>query len=626
MIDTEFTNSMDFMLGCNYWDSASGTDMWKNWNEQVVEDDLAALEKCGVKHLRIFPNWRDFQPVDKYWHWAGVLTDYYTPKDAECSAPDYVDMRMVRHFKKFCEIADKHGMTITASLLTGWMSGRLFFPPAIANKDLMTDTEALMLTNRYITKLVTEFKDIKNIVMWDLGNECNCMQRVEDKKAAYLWTTVVSNAIRAVDNTRPIASGMHSLSDDESGVWQIKHQGELCDMLTTHPYPSPTIKNDIEPANKMRSTVVPTAQTEWYAGISGKPAMIQEQGSFSDLAASPEAAADFVRVNILSAWANNLKGYLWWCGMEHLLLTEPPYNWSMIERSLGMVYVDRTPKPVGREIKRMSDLISGLPKVTSKRTDGVCVLTDWEREVKATATYTLAKQAGINVGFKSIGDNIGDTDLIIVPSAHSDTFFSKDTYDDIINRVQNGATLVLSVSNVHFCDFEKNFGLRSRGMARMNKTHTAHFPFGDINYSSEKEILLESAGAEILAVNEENNPVFTKFKLGKGYTYLLNFDMEFAASKTYNVYCESPLMSDIYKMVDKVSEKAKDYAVYTNDSRVGVTESGCEDGTRIVTVINYSDEDISNLEYTVKDGVNLVPLYGSLDNLPHCDAAIFKIV
>lgn len=37
-----------FMLGCNYWDSVSGTDMWKNWNEDVVRADLAALRRCYI--------------------------------------------------------------------------------------------------------------------------------------------------------------------------------------------------------------------------------------------------------------------------------------------------------------------------------------------------------------------------------------------------------------------------------------------------------------------------------------------------------------------------------------------------------------------------------------------------
>lgn len=617
-------NKKEFMIGCNYWDSASGTDMWRNWKEEVVRKDLAALKACGVRHLRVFPNWRDFQPVDKYWGWSAKPAGYYTPKEAECQKPDYVDMRMVRRFRKFAEIAAENDMELTVSLLTGWMSGRLFFPPALANKNIMTDPEALALTNRYITKLVTEFCDIENIVMWDLGNECNCMQRVANKDEAYVWTYTVSNAIRAIDKTRPIASGMHALAEEDECVWSIKDQGELCDMLTTHPYPSPTIKNDIEPANKMRSTIFPTAQSEFYAGVSNRPCMIQEQGSFSDLSANPEMAADFARVNIFSAWANNLKGYLWWCGMEHLLLEEPPYNWSMIERSLGMLKLDRTPKKIGEAFRKASEVIKELPVVYKKRTDAVCLLTDRDRQEKGMVSYVLAKQAGINIEFKVFGDKLPQTDLILVPSCHGDTFFDKETSDEIFERVKNGTTLFMSASRIHMCEFEEHFGLRSLGMAQMGCTHTAHFPFGDITYTSEKEILLESAGAQILAANEQDNPVFTKFQYGKGYVYLLNFDLELSAVRKYDAFNQKPHIAGIYKMVDKVRELAADYKIYTDDVRVGVTELDTSDGL-VLALINYSDEDISDFRYCVKAGYKVEILYGNLEQIPHCDAVLVKV-
>ena len=38
-----------FVIGVNYWDSKSGTDMWKNWDPAAVEEDLAALEAFGVR-------------------------------------------------------------------------------------------------------------------------------------------------------------------------------------------------------------------------------------------------------------------------------------------------------------------------------------------------------------------------------------------------------------------------------------------------------------------------------------------------------------------------------------------------------------------------------------------------
>ncbi len=615
----------DFLLGCNYWDSASGTDMWKNWDESVIKADLAALKKIGVKHLRVFPNWRDFQPVDKYLTYQGAQREYFVPKGAECEAPDYVDKKMIRRFKRFAEIANSYEMELTVSLLTGWMSGRLFFPPALQNKGLLTDDEALTLTNRYVTKLVNEFKSIPNIVMWDLGNECNCIERVSSRFAAYNWSAAVRNAIRAADPERPIASGMHALSaeDDGGNYWFIKDQGELCDLLTTHPYPSPTIHNDIEPMNQMRSTIVPTAQSELYAGVSGKPCMIQEQGCFSETLGNETAAADFLRVNAISAWANNLKGYLWWCGMEHELLTEPPYSWSMIERNLGLLKVDRSPKAVGKEMLKVSKLIEVLPNIQPKRTDAVCVLPKGARQDKAIVAYILAKQAGINLSIINCCDDLPKTNIIIFPGCCGGAFVNKEDYDKLFERVEQGASLYVSAFNAQFCEFEKKFGLRSLGMAKKQKQHTAHFPFGSIEYFNEKEILLEANGAEVLAVNEEGNPVFTKHRLGKGFVYLLNFGLEQIAAERYNAYDESFGLYKVYQLIEAVEKAADDYLIRINDPCIGVTESACQDGY-IVTAVNYSNKTVA-LNYSVKKGYVVEIIYGNSSNLRGCDATIFKV-
>ena len=34
-----------FFVGCNYWASHAGIYMWRNWNAEQVEQDLATLEK-----------------------------------------------------------------------------------------------------------------------------------------------------------------------------------------------------------------------------------------------------------------------------------------------------------------------------------------------------------------------------------------------------------------------------------------------------------------------------------------------------------------------------------------------------------------------------------------------------
>ncbi len=39
---------MTFILGCNYWASNAGIEMWKNWDENAIRDDLKILSESGI--------------------------------------------------------------------------------------------------------------------------------------------------------------------------------------------------------------------------------------------------------------------------------------------------------------------------------------------------------------------------------------------------------------------------------------------------------------------------------------------------------------------------------------------------------------------------------------------------
>ena len=53
----------EFFVGCNYWARNAGMYMWSDWRPDVVERELAELSKYGVRVMRVFPLWSDFQPL-----------------------------------------------------------------------------------------------------------------------------------------------------------------------------------------------------------------------------------------------------------------------------------------------------------------------------------------------------------------------------------------------------------------------------------------------------------------------------------------------------------------------------------------------------------------------------------
>ena len=53
----------EFFVGCNYWAKNAGMYMWSQWRPDVVEQELSALAQHGVRVMRVFPLWSDFQPL-----------------------------------------------------------------------------------------------------------------------------------------------------------------------------------------------------------------------------------------------------------------------------------------------------------------------------------------------------------------------------------------------------------------------------------------------------------------------------------------------------------------------------------------------------------------------------------
>jgi len=422
---------------------------------------------------------------------------------------------------------------------------------------------------------------------------------------------------------------MHGLSSEEGAVWSIADQGELTDMLTCHPYPSPTVGGDVTPANRLRCTMIPTAQLAYYSGISGKPAMIEEQGTFSDMLINREGAADFLRVNMFSGRANGSRGYLWWCGMEHLALTKPPYSWSMIERELGLVDIDRNPKPVGREMKAAAAVLEAMPVLSDKLIDGVCVLpretNHWQ---SAAPAYILAKQAGLELTFRASTQinrtsDLPDAGFYLVPTISGWAALRKEAYDALLEKAAGGASVLFTISNGFVTEFEKVTGMTSNGMM-ISGGDTMTFEDGTslpIQYA--KKFMLDSIGATVLARDSSGSPVFTVNEYGSGRIYMLYFPLETMLWNRPLAFTgeEQPDYTRIYRTA--ASEVLDSHPCTVNCSQIGMTLHPCGDGYYAV-LVNYDDR-THDARLTVKDGFEATAVYGDTAAITKCSMAIIKL-
>lgn len=619
---------MDYMIGVNYWGSKWGTEMWANWDAESVEKDLCTLAQYGVNTLRVFPNWRDFQPLHKLYGYLGEFNEYRLHGKYPMTDEYGLDTDCMAHFDELIGLAGRYGIRLVVSIVTGWMSGRLFVPPALEGKNLINDPEALMLESKFVRGFVRALREREEIVAWDIGNECNCMSDAGSREAAYVWTAMITNVIRAEDKSRPVLSGMHGLVNrHKDGYWTIEDQAELCDVLCTHPYPSPSTGADIDPLNGLRSSILPTAQMNYYSAVGGKPCMIQEIGSFSQMVGNGEIAADWLRVNLFSSWSNGSMGYLWWCAHEQSQLAFPPYTWVMIERELGLLRTDLTPKPVALEMKRIAEIIKALPALPAKTSDAVCIANGGKSFWGPAATsYILAKEAGFDLSFRHYKQHtIPKADLYFFPCAKGWQCMPKETYDTLLGYVLDGASLCISIEDAQLTESDTVFGLLSDGMQKRTGKKTVDFDGTPLTVAHKTEFLMRPTTAEVLARDEKRNVIFSRNAYGKGYVYYLGFPMEKMLWEAEGLLVD-PEEKPYYKIYQTVAEKVlakKPIRSLTPD--IGMTIHPVDENNCYAVAVNYSAKE-KNCNFMLAEGWRIKEVhYGNTDTLTKGEMTVLSL-
>ena len=635
-----------FSLGCNYWASHAGTAMWTNWQPKVVQEDFAKLAAHGLEKLRVFPLWPDFQPITQMWGGGGARVEIRLGEDPLPFDPigqAGVSRIMLGRYADLCDLAQAAGLKIIAGLVTGWMSGRLFVPPALEGRNPITDPISLAWQTKFVKAFVTNLRDHEAIIAWDLGNECNCMGPAPSREAAYVWTSSIATSIRWADATRPIVSGMHSLSTpvgSQDNPWTIDDQGALTDILTTHPYPYWTRHTRTDAVNALRTTFHATAETRFYGDISGKPCFAEEIGTMGPMIAGDQVSADFARVNLFSLWANDCRGFFWWCAHDQTLLTHAPYDWNGVESELGLLRNDGTPKPVLQEMAAFRQFLNSLPftELPKCRTDAVCLLThnqdDW---AVAYGAYILGKQAKLNLSFRHIQQSIPEAQVYLLPSLKGANCIPRRQWLDLVERTKAGATLYISLGDGVVPHFNKIAGIELLTRASMSEPLKIIFGGPDgpsLSLTGGDDLVIEARGAEVLATVAKNgSPAVWRHRLGKGNVVVCVAPLELHVTLTRGAFDDAAMpYSRIYEEIARTVSIPRLLTVKSES--LAVTEHALGDGRTAVVAINHSGAQqvvlAAHAEGVVlsevwRGDVNAKKAGSLLLTLPPHDAAVFAL-
>ena len=587
----------DFLTGCNYWSSESGIRMWRDWSEHAVEKDFVTLKESGMNSVRLFPLWSDFQPVSWAFGCAGDHVELVMPDGSPLQEKGVkhfgLDPVMMGRFRKVADLALKYELKLVVGLLTGWMSGALFVPPALSDKNLFTHPDALYLETLFLRGFVSEMKDHPAIIAWEPGNECNCLADCPDAVTSWNWIDRIVSTIRLADPSRPVFSGMHGSLVNPKACWNQRILGELTDALTTHPYPAFTPNCGRSALNTIPAVCHATAETLFYQA-SGKPAFIEEIGSFGPEYLSDERTEAYLRTVLYSAYAHGLGGVLWWCAFAFDKCAEQhPYRWVAMERNLGAFDADRRQLGAARAVKRFRQEIRELPygKLPPRRVDCTVVATQSPEMWKASyGSFILSMQAGFEVEFCDIaaGAPLPDSRFYLVPCITGFNVMPLVKYRQLLKAASDGAAVCFTASSGMLQPFGSEFGCRVDYRAELPEKILFTLDGCNEIFEAESPVTrhLLADGCKVLGKDSAGHPVLIRKSYGKGQLIYLNVPIEFGGitpeCKLFRVYRKIAELAGV-QCPDKAPE-------------VGITHHPLPDDGEIRISINYADYEAGGMK------------------------------
>lgn len=578
-----------FEVGCNYWARHAGVYMWRDWDARQVEKDLDLLAAHGMTVLRVFPLWPDFQPLTAEYGGCGAFRGY-TQNGGPIKNYAAVDDSMIDRFRYLCDVAEKRGIKLVVGLVTGWMSGRLFVPPALEGKNVLVDPDAIAWQCRFVRYFVDSLKNHPAIAAWDLGNESNCMGDARPEQL-WLWMHAVSSEIRVNDPSRPVVSGMHSVKTLKDANVNVRQQSELVDWLTTHPYPLWTPECNLEQFDSLRNGCHPACETTLYANLSGRPAFVEEAGSMGPGIVSEERAAAAMRMQMFSCWAAGVPAFVWWCAFDQGHLDFAPYDWTAIERELGLFMVDGTPKPTATGMRDFASFIKSLPfaALPPRRIDAVVLVSEKEDFWKqALGAWLLSRQAGFDICYAPAEGEWPQSSFYILPSSASNSYttYSHRAWKRLVGKVQLGATVLITLGNgAVLSDLEAVAGVRTESHFKCNTTRHVIAKKGGFDLPDSYVRRISLVDGDVLAKDAEGSPVMTMKRLGTGRVVFMNGAVEVNASiDGWPAYAEAAEVAGVKRLVRG------------DNPSVGFTEHSMN-GVTYVVAVNYKSDPVNvNIE------------------------------
>ncbi len=180
-----------FWLGANFWSRAGGPFMWRRYDPDLIDTELAVLKRHGQTMTRSFFFWPDFMP-----------------------APDEIDAAMTARFADFLDRHAAAGLVTVPTFIVGHMSGENWDPSWRAGRDLYADVWMVGRQAWFAAEMVRRYAGHPAVAGWLVSNEMPLYGGAgTSHEVVASWAQIIRDAVRAAGGTQPFSLG--------DGAWGI---------------------------------------------------------------------------------------------------------------------------------------------------------------------------------------------------------------------------------------------------------------------------------------------------------------------------------------------------------------------------------------------------------------------
>jgi endo-1,4-beta-mannosidase len=260
-------------------------------------------------------------------------------------------------------LAHKYKIYLHPSLFIGGEVGEAYWDvPWRLGRHPHADADMLRLETNFAAEFGRRYGNESAIIGWDLTDEPPFWivpyPQTTDSMAIN-WTRLIVDGIREHDKLHPVVVGT-SGEEVGHGPFRADNIAKFVDFFSVHPFTLYSTDLFPDALLSVRGTYGAAFEITLSQGA-GRPVMIHEMGA-STAQFSPERVAAYDRAQMYSGLGAGSIGVDLWCYTDASpqQFHKAPYLRTPQETGWGMVTWDRQDKPLAREFKRFSQVVSRL--------------------------------------------------------------------------------------------------------------------------------------------------------------------------------------------------------------------------------------------------------------------------